>query len=56
MTSVMSSALMTAPEGFDGELRMITFVRGVINCATISAVTRNPCDSSDSSSTQFPPA
>ena len=31
---------MTAPDGFEGELRMMALVRGVISRATISAVTR----------------
>ena len=55
-TAVMSSGFITAPEGFEGEFKMISFVFGVISRSTICAVTRKPCDSSASSSTQLPPA
>ena len=55
-TSVMSSGDITAPDGFDGEFRMINFVRGVTRRETISAVTRKPAASSLCSITQLPPA
>ncbi len=35
-TSVISSGLITAPEGFDGEFRIMSLVFGVIRRATIS--------------------
>jgi hypothetical protein len=52
----MSSGLITTPEGLEGEFRMMSLVFGVTNFATMSAVTRKPCDSSLCSSTQLPPA
>ena len=51
----MSSGFITAPEGLEGEFRMISLVFGVITFATISAVTRNPCYSS-LRGTRLPPA
>ena len=55
-TAFKSFGDITAPEGFDGEFRMIILVRGVTRRSIISAVTRKPWLSSACSSTQFPPA
>ena len=56
MMAAMSSGFITAPDGFEGEFRMISFVRGVTAFATISAVSAKFRDSSVSTSTGFPPA
>ena len=40
-TSVWSSGDITAPEGFEGEFRMMSLVRGLINRSIIAAVTRS---------------
>ncbi len=41
-TAFKSCGDITAPDGFDGEFKMIILVRGVTRRSIISAVTRKP--------------
>jgi len=54
-TSVISSALITAPDGLDGEFQNDCLGPRRDQLATMSGVTRNP-RSSDSNNTHWPPA
>jgi hypothetical protein len=52
----MSAGDITAPAGFDGEFKMIAFVRGVMQRSIASAVMRKFSASLVSRNTGLPPA
>ena len=52
----MSSGLITTPDGFEGEFKMISLVLGVIARSTMSALTLKLLSSSVCNRMQFAPA